>query len=67
MVCLGSARGQQEEHVAKSYALALGVALTRKKVRARALKSCDALRWHSAAFRVFPRGGYIFSREIVSK
>lgn len=65
-MCLGSGRGQQEEHVADSNALASGVALTRKKVCARALKSCDTSRWHSAAFREFPHGD-IFSMEIVSK
>ena len=66
MVCLGSGQGQQEEQVANSNALASGVALTRKKVCVRILKSCDTSRWHSAAFRKFPHGD-VFSMEIVSK
>jgi len=51
----------------RSYKLASGVALTRKKVCARALNSCDASRWRSASFSEFPRGGDISNREIVSK
>ena len=66
VVCLGSGQGQQEEQVANSNALASGVALTRKKVCVRVLKSCDTSRQHSAAFREFPHGD-IFSMEIVSK
>ena len=66
MVCLGSGQGQQEEQVANSNALASGVALTRKKVCVRVLKSCDTSWWHSAAFREFPHGD-VFSMEIVSK
>ena len=65
-MCLGSGRGQQEEQVANSNTLACGVALTRKKVCVRVLKSFDTSRWHSAAFREFLHGD-VFSMEIVSK